>query len=33
MERKGSSRCSEELDAGAYPEPDESSPYNPILII
>jgi hypothetical protein len=33
MERKGSSPRSQELDAGAYLEPDESNPYNSFLIL
>jgi hypothetical protein len=31
MESEGSLPCSEGLSAGPYPEPDESSPYSPIM--
>jgi hypothetical protein len=32
MEPEGSLPCSQELSVGPYPEPDESSPYHPILL-
>jgi hypothetical protein len=31
MEREGSLPCSQEPSTGPYPEPDQSSKYNPIL--
>jgi hypothetical protein len=33
MEPKGSLPCSQESSIGPYPEPDQSSPYHPILFI
>jgi hypothetical protein len=33
MEPEGSVTCSEEPTTGPYPEPDESSPYHPILFL
>jgi hypothetical protein len=33
MEPKGSSLCSQELSTSPYPEPDQSSPYHPILFL
>jgi hypothetical protein len=32
MEPEGSSQCTQEPSIGSYPEPDERSPQNPILI-
>jgi hypothetical protein len=31
MEPEGSLSCSQESSIGPYPEPDQSSPYHPIL--
>jgi hypothetical protein len=33
MENEGSLPCSQELSDGPYPEPDESSPCNPIQFL
>jgi hypothetical protein len=33
MEPEGSLSCSQEPDACPYPQPDESSPYQPILFL
>jgi hypothetical protein len=33
MEPEGSLLCSQEPSTSPYPEPDESSPYNPIVFI
>jgi hypothetical protein len=33
MEPEGSLPLSQEHSTGSYPEPDESSPYNPILVL
>jgi hypothetical protein len=33
MEPKGSLLCSQEASTSLYPEPDQSSPYHPILFL
>jgi hypothetical protein len=33
MEPEGSLSCSQEPSTGPYPEPDQSSPYHPILFL